>query len=41
MIRLHMNATTTPASRAYIPASPLSVAALAEELGVGEDTIRR
>ena len=41
MIRLHKNATTTPAIRAYIQASPLSVAALADELGVSEDTIRR
>lgn len=40
-IRLHKNATTTPARRAYIQSSPLSVAALALELGVTEDTIRR
>jgi transposase InsO family protein len=40
-IRLHKNATTTPARRAYIQSSPLSVAALAAELGVSEDTIRR
>ena len=40
-IRLHKNATTTPARRAYIQSSPLSVAALAVELGVSEDTIRR
>jgi transposase InsO family protein len=40
-IRLHKNATTTPARRAYIQSSPLSVAALAVELSVSEDTIRR
>ncbi len=40
-IRLHQNATTTPARRAYIPSSPLSVAALAVELSVSADTIRR
>ena len=40
-IRLHKNATTTPVRRAYIQSSPLSVAALATELGVCEDTIRR
>jgi hypothetical protein len=40
-IRLHKNATTTPARRAYIQSSPLSVAALAKELSVTEDTIRR
>ena len=40
-IRLHKNATTTPSRRAYIQTSPLSVAALAAELGVTEDTIRR
>jgi transposase InsO family protein len=40
-IRLHKNATTTPARRAYIQSSPLSVAALAIEQGVSEDTIRR
>jgi transposase InsO family protein len=40
-IRLHKNATTTPARRAYIQSSPQSVAALAAELGVSEDTIRR
>lgn len=40
-IHLHKNATTTPARRAYIQSSPLSVAALADELGVTEDTIRR
>ncbi|WP_424859328.1 IS481 family transposase [Tepidimonas sp. HKU77] len=41
IIRLHKNATTTPATRAYIQSSSLSVAALAAELGVSEDTIRR
>ncbi len=40
-IRLHKNATTTPARRAYIQTSSLSVAALAIELGVTADTIRR
>ena len=40
-IRLHQNATTTPARRAYIQSSPWSVAALAAELSVSEDTIRR
>lgn len=40
-IRLHKNATTTPARRLYIQTSPLSVAMLAAELGVTEDTIRR
>jgi transposase InsO family protein len=40
-IHLHKNATTTPARRAYIQSSPLSVAALAKELAVSEDTIRR
>jgi len=40
-IRLHKNATTTPARRLYIQTSPLSVAKLAVELGVTEDTIRR
>lgn len=41
MIRLHKNATTTPAIRAYIQSSPLSAAQLAAELAVSEDTIRR
>ena len=40
-IRLHKNATTTPARRAYIQSSPLTVAELATELNVTEDTIRR
>jgi uncharacterized protein YjcR len=41
MVRLHKNAATTPAKRAYIQSSPKSVAALVKELGVSEDTIRR
>ena len=40
-IRLHKNATTTPARRAYIQASDKPVRMLAEELGVSEDTVRR
>jgi transposase-like protein len=40
-VRLHKNATTTPAQRAYIQSSRMEVAALAAELGVTEDTIRR
>ncbi|WP_424894690.1 hypothetical protein [Tepidimonas sp. HKU79] len=32
IIRLHKNATTTPATRAYIQSSSLSVAALAADL---------
>ena len=40
-IRLHANATTTPKQRAYLQASTLSVAGLADELGVSETTIRR
>ena len=40
IVRLHKNATTTPAKRAYIQASPLPVAQLARELGVSESTIR-
>jgi len=40
-IRLHKNATATPARRRYIQTSPLSLAKLAAELGVSEDTIRR
>jgi len=35
-IRLHKNATTTPARRRYIQTSPLSVARLAAKLGVLE-----
>ena len=38
-IRLHKNATTTPARRRYIQTSPLSVAKLAAELGVSEDMV--
>ena len=40
-IKLHANATTTPKVRAYIQASSASAAALAEELGVSETTVRR
>ncbi len=40
-LRLHANATTTPKTRAYIQSSTASVAELAGELGVSEDTIRR
>lgn len=40
-VKLHANATTTPRVRAYIQASAASVADLALELGVNEDTIRR
>nr|WP_320193735.1 helix-turn-helix domain-containing protein [uncultured Desulfobacter sp.] len=41
-IRLHKNATTTPAQRAYIQNNPhLSVAALAKKTGVSKTTIRR
>ena len=40
-INLHANATTTPKTRAYIQASKASVAELAVELGVSEDTVRR
>ena len=40
-IRLHKNATTTPARRFHIQSLPLSVAKLAAKLGVLEDTIRR
>ena len=40
-MRLHANATTTPKTRAYIQTSAASAAALAEELGVSETTIRR
>jgi transposase InsO family protein len=40
-IHLHANATTTPRTRAYIQASNASVAELAQELGVGEKTVRR
>jgi hypothetical protein len=40
-LRLHKNATTTPARRADIQTSSLSVAALAIALGVTADTLRR
>ena len=41
-IRLHKNATTTPAQRAYIQNNPhLSVASLAKKTGVSKTTIRR
>ena len=41
-IRLHKNATTTPAQRAYIQNNPhLSVADLAKKTGVSKTTIRR
>ena len=40
-LRLHANATTTPRTRAYIQKSTAAVAALAQELGVSEKTIRR
>ncbi len=40
-LRLHKNATTTPARRTDIQSSSLPVAALAAELGATEDTIRR
>ncbi|NDY70480.1 helix-turn-helix domain-containing protein [Desulfobacter hydrogenophilus] len=41
-IRLHKNATTTPAQRAYIQNNPqLSVASLAKKIGVSKTTIRR
>jgi transposase len=41
-IRLHKNATTTPAQRAYIQNNHhLSVASLAQKIGVSKTTIRR
>jgi transposase len=40
-LNLHVNATTTPKTRAYIQRSRRSVAELAVELGVSETTIRR
>ncbi|SFD09068.1 Winged helix-turn helix [Thiohalospira halophila DSM 15071] len=40
-IRLHKNATTTPAHRAAIQASDKPGRELAREFGVSEDTIRR
>jgi len=39
-IHLHANATTTPKPRHSIQTSTQSVTQLANELGVGEDTIR-
>ena len=38
-IRLHKNATTTPARRFHIQSLPLSVAKLAAKLGVLEDMV--
>lgn len=40
-VTLHANATTTPRTRAYIQRSRSSVAELAVELGVSEQTVRR
>jgi transposase InsO family protein len=40
-LKLHVNATTTPKTRAYIQNSTSPVARLAVELGVSETTIRR
>lgn len=40
-LRLHANATTTPKVRRYIQHATKPVAALARELGVSEDTVRR
>jgi transposase InsO family protein len=40
-VKLHVNATTTPRTRAYIQQSSSSVRQLAAELGVSEMTIRR
>ena len=41
-IRLHKNATTTPAQRAFIQNHPnLSTSALAEKIGVSKTTVRR
>ncbi|MCA1846826.1 MAG: DDE-type integrase/transposase/recombinase [Actinobacteria bacterium] len=40
-IKLHANATTTPKTRAYIQASHATTAALARELNVDANTIRR
>lgn len=41
-IHLHKNATTTPAQRAFIQENPhLSVAVLAEKIGVSKTTVRR
>jgi transposase InsO family protein len=41
LVKLHANAATTPKMRAYIQASPRSVAELARELGISEQTVRR
>ena len=41
LVKLHANAATTPKTRAHIQSSKLSVAALVEELGVSERTVRR
>ncbi|MFQ1997814.1 hypothetical protein ACK35E_10535 [Aeromonas veronii] len=40
-IKLHQNATTTPRTRKYIQTSRKSDAALAEELNISIDTVRR
>ncbi|PKQ74177.1 helix-turn-helix domain-containing protein [Aeromonas sobria] len=40
-IKLHQNATTTPRTRKYIQTSTKSDAALAEELSISIDTVRR
>lgn len=40
-VRLHANATTTPRIRQYIQESPKGERALAQELGLSRDTIRR
>jgi transposase InsO family protein len=41
LVKLHANATTTPKTRAYIQASRASTAALARELGIHQNTVRR
>jgi len=40
-IRLHANATTTPKTRRYIQESNKTDKALAKELGISIDTVRR
>jgi transposase InsO family protein len=40
-LNLHANAATTPKTRAYIQRSRAPVAALAQELGISETTVRR
>jgi transposase InsO family protein len=40
-LRLHVNATTTPRTRAYIQQSPAGNAALARELGIHSRTVAR